>query len=138
MKKLIRTLFTARVKDAAGSYIRSLQDVETLIAKDLLYVDIQKPYVALSARLHIAYMDDEAKIAERKRRVSQKERDKSYKTLMRHILAYINYRRGMCGLPFQDPDAGLDFLVMNIENTRPTLLGIFQGAKLDYQLFQES
>ena len=74
MKKLIRTLFTARVKDAAGSYIRSLQDVETLIAKDLLYVDIQKPYVALSARLHIAYMDDEAKIAERKRRVSQKER----------------------------------------------------------------
>ena len=139
--KLIKALFTRRKKDAVGSYINNIQTIYKLIDSDLLYIDIKKPYVALSLRLHMAFMDDEYKLNTFKYRLLAKiglvERDARYKSLMQNILAYINYNRGRQGLSVYAPDKRLDFLVMNLENTKPLLVGVFQNGKVDYQSMSE-
>lgn len=139
--RLIKALFTRRKKDVVGQYITNIQTIYKLIDSDLLYIDIKKPYVALSLRLHMAFMDDEYKLNTFKYRLLAKmglvERDVRYKSLMRNILAYINYNRGRQGLSAYAPDKRLDFLVMNLENTKPLLVGVFQNGEVDYQSMSE-
>ena len=135
--RLIKALFTRRKKDAVGSYINNIQIIYKLIDSDLLYIDIKKPYVALSLRLHMAFMDDEYKLNTFKYRLLAKiglvERDARYKSLMQNILSYINYNRGRQGLSVYSPKNRLDFLVMNLENKKPLLVGVFQNGEVDYQ-----
>lgn len=139
--RLIKALFTRRKKDAVGQYITNIQTIYNLIDSDLLYIDIKKPYVALSLRLHMAFMDDEYKLNTFKYRLLAKiglvERDARYKSLMRNILAYINYNRGRQGLSAYAPDKRLDFLVMNLENTKPLLVGAYQNGEVDYQVMSK-
>lgn len=139
--RLIKALFTRRKKDVVGSYINNIQTIYKLIDSDLLYIDIKKPYVALSLRLHMAFMDDEYKLNTFKYRLLAKmglvERDARYKSLIQNILAYINYNRGRQGLSVYSPKNRLDFLVMNLENTKPILVGVYQNGEVDYQTMSE-
>lgn len=138
-KRLLKALFSRRQKDAVGHYVKSIPIIDTLIAKDMLYIDYKKPYVAISLRLHLAHIDDEEKLTSRKYQLLRKwgliERDRRYKALLSNILAYINYRRGLIGLPFHNPKQRLDFLVMNLEDTKPLLVGMYQGGEVDYRNF---
>lgn len=134
--KLIKALFTRRKKDAVGRYITNIQTIYKLIDSDLLYIDIKKPYVALSLRLHMAFMDDEYKLNTFKYRLLAKmglvERDARYKSLMQNILAYINYNRAKLGMLMHEPTKKVDFMVMNLENTKPLLVGVYNDGFLDY------
>lgn len=119
-----------------GKYLKSFPVIEKLVQEDLLYVDHKKPYVALSLRLHLAYMDNEVKLATRwcrfLLRIGLLERDVRYKTLLNNVLAYISYRRGLEGLSVFSQKDKLDFLVMNLENTKPLFVGVYQHGELGY------
>lgn len=136
-KRYVKALFSPRKKDAVGRYIGNISTIEKLIEKDLLYIDVKKPYVALSLRLHLAYMDDEYKLNTIRyrllRRMGLVDRDARYRSLLGNILAYVNYRRGLLDLPVHAPDRRLDFLVMNMENSRPLLVGVYQAGEVDYR-----
>lgn len=135
----MKALLSKRRKDKTGRYISNIGTIRKLIGEDLLFVDHEKPYVALSLRLHMAYMDDEFKLSTWKYRLLMKmglvRRDVRYAALMENILAYINYRRGMKKMLMYEPSQRLDFLVMNMENTKPLLVGYYQNGVVDYSLF---
>ena len=61
--RTLKALVLNRRKDKVGKYIAGIGTIRTLIEKDLLFVDVKKPYVSLSLRLHLAYIDDEAKLS---------------------------------------------------------------------------
>ena len=119
-----------------GKFLNAIHAIETLVQKDLLYIDYRKPYVALSLRLHLAYIDDEIKLMKWKYRLLKKlglvERDVRYKSFLQTVLAYINYRRGVEGMSEYSPKQKLDFLVMNMDNTAPLFVGAYMDGEVDY------
>lgn len=139
--KLIGALFTRRHKDPVGSYIRAIPTIDRLIADDLLYIDPRRPYITLALPLHLAYADDELRLAtfpySLMLRLGLAERDRRYRALMDHLLAYINFRRARLGLALYPPRQRLDFLVMNLDKTRPLLVGCYQDGRLDYRAMKE-
>lgn len=139
--RTIKALILNRRKDKVGKYIGGISTIRTLIEKDLLFVDVKKPYVCVSLRLHLAYIDDESKLATWKYRLLQKiglvKRDVRYVAFMESILAFINYYRALEKLPMHSPTNRLDFMVMNLENTKPLLVGYYQNGAVDYASFKE-
>lgn len=139
--RTLKALVLNRRKDKVGKYIAGIGTIRTLIEKDLLFVDVKKPYVSLSLRLHLAYIDDEAKLATWKYRLLQKmglvKRDMRYVAFMESVLAFINYYRGLEGLPMHDVAKRLDFMVMNMESTSPLLVGYYQNGAVDYVSYSE-
>lgn len=139
--RTLKALVLNRRKDKVGKYIAGIGTIRTLIEKDLLFVDVKKPYVSLSLRLHLAYIDDEAKLATWKYRLLQKiglvKRDMRYVAFMESVLAFINYYRGLEGLPMHDVATRLDFMVMNMESTKPMLVGYYQKGAVDYVSYSE-
>lgn len=119
-----------------GKFLNAIHAIETLVQKDLLYIDYRKPYVALSLRLHLAYIDDEIKLMKWKYRLLKKlglvERDVRYKSFLQTVLAYINYRRGVEGMSEYSSKQKLDFLVMNMDNTAPLFVGAYMDGEVDY------
>ena len=119
-----------------GKFLNAIHSIETLVQKDLLYIDYRKPYVALSLRLHLAYIDDEIKLMKWKYRLLKKlglvERDARYKSFLQTVLTYINYRRGVEGMPEYSSKQKLDFLVMNMDNTAPLFVGAYMDGEVDY------
>ena len=134
--RTLKALVLNRRKDKVGKYIAGIGTIRTLIEKDLLFVDVKKPYVSLSLRLHLAYIDDEGKY-----RLLQKmglvKRDMRYVAFMESVLAFINYYRGLEGLPMHDVAKRLDFMVMNMESTKPLLVGYYQNGAVDYVSYSE-
>ena len=130
-----------RRKDKVGKYISGISTIRTLIEKDLLFVEVKKPYVCVSLRLHLAYIDDEAKLSTWKyrflRKVGMVERDVRYVAFMESILAFINYCRALEKLPVYSTTERIDFMVMNLENTKPLLVGYYQNGAVDYVSFNE-
>lgn len=139
--RTLKALVLNRRKDKVGKYIAGIGTIRTLIEKDLLFVDVKKPYVSLSLRLHLSYIDDEAKLATWKYRLLQKmglvKRDMRYVAFMESVLAFINYYRGLEGLPMHDVAKRLDFMVMNMESTKPLLVGYYQNGAVDYVSYSE-
>ena len=134
--RTLKALVLNRKKDNTGKLISNMDTIRKLIEKDLLFVDCQKPYACLSLRLHMAFMDDEYKLNTWYFRLLLKlglvRRDARYVALMEKVLAYINIQRGILGLPVHNPNERLDFMVMNIENTRPLLVGFYQEGIVEY------
>ena len=116
-----------RRKDKTGKFIANIDTIRKLIEKDLLFVDYKKPYVCLSLRMHMAFMDDEFKLNTWRFRLLCKlglvQRDIRYVALMESILIFINFYRGLNKLPAYKLDDRLDFMVMNMDNTHPLLVG---------------
>lgn len=141
LSRIFKQLFRRRQPDKVGGYIDGIPTIERLIRKDLLYVDIDRPHVVLSSRLHMAYMDDEAKLSRWGYRLLLRwglvERDKRYRALMEHILAYINLRRGVVELPVHSPGKALRFHVMSLDNSRPILLGVYQYGMVEFRKYEE-
>lgn len=137
MSRLFRYLFRRRQPSKVGSYIDAIPTIEKLIRKDLLYVDAQHPLVVLSAQLHLAYMDDEAKLSRWPYRKLLQwgliERDRRYRALMEHLLAYVNYRRGAKGMAVVAPHEPLYIQVMNLDISKPVLLGVYQHGRVEYK-----
>lgn len=141
-QKLIRALFTPRRKDPVDGYIKSIPTIDKLIADDLLYIDPRRPYITLSLQLHLAYADDEVRLATFPHsmllRMGLVERDARYRALMDHLLAYINFHRARLGLALYPPQQRLDFLVMNLDKTQPLLVGCYQDGRLDYRAITDA
>ena len=139
--RILKALVLNRRKDKTGKIIGNIGTVRKLIEKDLLFVDCDKPYVCLSLRLHMAFMDDESKLNTWRFRLLRKlgmvRRDARYVALMGNILAFINLRRGMVGLPVFESGERLDFMVMNMENTRPLLVGFYREGRVEYASLEE-
>lgn len=139
MKNPLRTLKALvfnRKKDNTGKLITNMDTIRKFIEKDLLFVDCRKPYVCLSLRLHMAFMDDEYKLNTWYFRLLLKlglvRRDARYVAFMEKILTYINFQRGILGLPVHNPNERLDFMVMNMENTLPLIVGFYQEREVEY------
>ena len=144
MKNFFRTIKAVilnRRKDKVGKYIGGISTIRTLIEKDLLFVDVKKPYVCVSLRLHLAYLDDESRLATWKYRFLRKlglvERDVRYVAFMESVLAFINFYRALERLPVHEPSSRLDFMVMNLGNTKPLLVGYYLNGEVDYASFKE-
>lgn len=141
LKRLFRTLFRRRKPDPTGRLIRNVATVRRLIVGDHLYVDPRKPYATLSLELHLAHIDDELKLATFPYCLWEKlglvRRDRRYIALMSSVLAYINFRRAMLGMPMHDPAKPLNFLVMNHEKEKPLLVGALIDGRLDYRPVSE-
>lgn len=125
-----------KYENQVEKFLNAKPVIDRLIQKDLLYIDYRKPYVALSLRLHLAYIDDETKLMKWKYRLLSKlglvERDARYKAFLETVLAYINYYRGVKGMPVHSGKQKLDFLVMNMENTAPLFVGAYMDGEMDY------
>lgn len=139
--RLLRALFRRRQPDKVGSYIDGIPAIEALIREDLLYVEPKRPHVTLSVRLHMAYMDNEEKLSRWPYcllcRWGLVDRDRRYRALMEHLLAYINYRRAIMKLPMHEPDKPLRFLVMSLDLSKPLLLGVYQHGLVEFKLCEE-
>lgn len=139
--RLLRALFHRRQPDKVGNYIDGIPAIEALIREDLLYVEPKQPHVTLSVRLHMAYMDDEEKLSRWPYRLLLRlgliERDRRYRALMEHVLAYINYRRAIMKLPLHEPDKPLRFLVMNLSVSHPLLLGVYHYGLVEFKLCEK-
>lgn len=139
--RMIKAVVLNRRKDKVGSYISCIPVIDKLIEKDLLFVDIEKPYVAVSLRLHLAHIDDEQKMGTLLYRILRKiglvERDSRYRSMMDHILGYINYHRAQRKLPVHSTNKRLDFMVTNLENTKPLLVGVYWKGEVDYRVVDE-
>lgn len=134
--RTIKALTLNRRKDKTGKFIANIDTIRKLIEEDLLFVDYKKPYVCLSLRMHMAFMDDEFKLNTWRFRLLCKlglvQRDIRYVALMESILIFINFYRGLNKLPACKPDERLDFMVMNMDNTHPLLIGFYQEGKVEY------
>ena len=141
LKRLFKALFQRRQQDVLGHYIENMQTIIKLVSNDMIYVDVTKPYVTISLDLHLAYIDDEVKLAtfpySLMLRLGLVERDRHYRALMKNIIAYINLNRARLGLALFPSTQRLDFLVMNMEKTKPLLVGYYQSGELDYKLIEE-
>lgn len=141
LKRLFKALFQRRQQDALGHYIDNMQTIIKLVSNDMLYVDVTKPYVTMSLDLHLAYIDDEVKLAtfpySLMLRMGLVDRDRHYRALMKNIIAYINLNRARLGLALFPSTQRLDFLVMNMEKTKPLLVGYYQNGVLDYKLLDK-
>ena len=140
--RTIKALILNRRKDKTGKFIANIDTIRKLIEKDLLFVDYKKPYVCLSLRMHMAFMDDEFKLNTWRFRLLCKlglvQRDIRYVALMESILIFINFYRGLNKLPAYKPDERLDFMVMNMENTNPLLVGFYQEGEVEYASLKET
>lgn len=140
--RTIKALILNRRKDKTGKFIANIDTIRKLIEKDLLFVDYKKPYVCLSLRMHMAFMDDEFKLNTWRFRFLCKlglvQRDIRYVALMESILIFINFYRGLNKLPAYKPDERLDFMVMNMENTNPLLVGFYQEGEVEYASLKET
>ena len=134
--RTLKALVLNRKKDNTGKLISNMDTIRKLIDKDLLFVDCRKPYVCLSLRLHMTFMDDEYKLNTWFFRLLLKlgllRRDASYTAFMEKVLAYINFQRGIIGLPVHNPNERLDFMVMNTEKTIPIIVGFYQEGIVEY------
>lgn len=141
LKRLFKALFERRKQDAIGHYINNMQTIIKLVSNDMLYVDITKPYVVISLNLHLAYIDDEVKLATFPYsiliRLGLIERDRRYCALMNSIVAYINLNRARLGLSPFSATQRLDFLVMNMDKTGLLMVGYYQNGELDYRLLDK-
>lgn len=139
--RLLRALFRRRQPDKVGSYIDGIPVVDNLIRRELLYVDIQKPHVVLSTPLHMAYMDDEMKLSRWPYRILCRwglvDRDRRYRGLMEHLLAYINFHRARFELPMHEPDQPLRFHVMSLDLSKPILLGVYQHGLVEFKKYED-
>lgn len=140
--RTIKALILNRRKDKTGKFIANIDTIRKLIEKDLLFVDYKKPYVCLSLRMHMAFMDDEFKLNNWRFRLLCKlglvQRDIRYVALMESILAFINFYRGLNKLPVYKSNERLDFMVMNMENTCPLLVGFYQEGEVEYASLKET
>ena len=137
----LKALVLNRRKDKAGKIAENIGTVRRLIDKDLLYVDCEKPYICLSLRLHMAFMDDECKLGKWKfrflNRLGLVRRDVRYVSFMESVVAFVNFHRGIKGLPVFSLEDRVDFMVMNMGNTRPILVGFYKDGKVEYASFEK-
>lgn len=135
------SLFRRRQPDKIGSYINGIPTINKLMESELLYVDIQRPYVVLSVRLHMAYMDDEVKLSRWPYRLFDRwgliEHDRRYRALMEHLLAYINFQRARFKMELYPTDQPLRFHVMSLDLSKPLLLGVYQYGRIEYKLYED-
>lgn len=141
LSRLFKQLFRRRQPDKVGSYIDGIPAIQALIREDLLYVEPKTPHVTLSVRLHMAYMDNEEKLSRWTYRLLLRlglvERDRRYRALMEHVLAYINFERARLKLPLHEPNKPLRFVVMNLDVSHPLLLGVYQYGLVGFKLCED-
>lgn len=139
--RLLRALFRRRQPSKVGSYIDGISTIDKLVEKEMLYVDIARPYVVLSVRMHMAYMDDEEKLSRWPYRMFLRwgliERDRRYRALMEHLLAYINFHRARFNQPIHHIEQPLRFHVMSLDLAKPLLLGVYHHGLVNFKMCEE-
>lgn len=138
---LLKQLFRRRQPSKVGGYIDGMSTIDKLVEEEMLYVDIARPYVVLSVRMHMAYMDDEEKLSRWPYRMFLRwglvERDRRYRALMEHLLAYINFHRARFKQPIHHLDQPLRFHVMSLDLSKPLLLGVYQSGVVEFKLCED-
>lgn len=125
-------------KPAMDQTLKNVESISKLIESDLLAVDPVRPYVVISDKIHILYMNDERK----------------YANFLYYVLSYINVKRGLLNIKESVlPEDRMDFAVvqtrtrytpqegeawedMPINSIETLLVGAYQNGVVDYRSYQ--
>lgn len=124
-------------KPAMEQVLQNVESIAKLVESDLLAVDPVRPYVVISDKIHILYMND----------------DRKYANFLYYVLSYINVKRGLLNMKNPVlPEECLDFAVVQTitrytpqegetwedmpKNSMETLLvGAYQNGVVDYRSY---
>lgn len=127
-----------RRKPAMEQVLSNVSSINKLIVSNLLALDPERPYVAISVKIHRRYMND----------------DRKYANFLYNVLSYINIQRGLMKIPNPIlPEDRLNFAVVQIVTryipkegelwqempktvVETILVGSYQNGIVDYQTYQ--
>lgn len=126
-----------RRKPAMEQVLSNVSSINKLIVSNLLALDPERPYVAISVKIHRRYMND----------------DRKYANFLYNVLSYINIQRGLMKIPNPIlPEDRLNFAVVQIVTryipkegelwqempktvVETILVGSYQNGIVDYQTY---
>ena len=96
VKKLLGRMFRSRHHDPIPVYLSRFEPIDKLVKAGSIAIDLESCYVALDVSVHICHMNS----------------DSRYAAFFDTLRAYINFHRGMLGLPMIQPEERVNFSVM--------------------------
>lgn len=126
-------------KPAMERTTANIETINKLIVSDLLALNPVRPYVVISAKLHMLYMQD----------------DRKYANFFYNVLSYINVQRGLMKIEKPVlPEDRLDFSVVQTttqyvseegeswedmpkDKIKTLLVGIYQNGVVDYECYDK-
>lgn len=138
IKSLFKALFSKRKKDYVSVYLTRFEAIDKLIRAKLIGIDIKECFVELDVQEHIRHMNNRL----------------NYAAYFDTIRGFINYHRGLLGLPvigyedrinftvtlkhekFWDMETGNIYDPPQIEYI-PMVIGFYQSGNLTYIPYKE-